>query len=376
MIAFLLNLYILAVWLVYFKFKWLKFDAKNKVAVGVLGVLFVFGLLMVVNFLHPMTLDARVMQHIVEIAPRVPAPARVVEVPVAPNKPLKKGDVLFRLDARPYEYEVQRSTAAVAAAEQSVPQLKAQLAAAEAAVERIDAERKLAQITLDRNLGIQNRNAGAISQQEVDESREQVAASEAGLRESQAQVEAARAGLDLSDQTIAQANAELAAARLNLEETTVTAPADGFVTVMELRPGFVVAPGQAVMSFVSAPEGVVGATFAQEYAAGIKPGDEAEICLDVYPGKTLRGKVETVIRATGEGQLAVTGMLPTTSQKAAAARIPVKIILSEEDQQRYAIPAGASGAAAVYTDRGTSFQIVRRVMIRWYTWLNYLKMSL
>lgn len=323
-----------------------------------------------------MTLDVRVMQHIVQIAPRTPAPARVVEVPVRPNTPLKKGDVLFRLDARPYQYEVDRLTAAADAAEMSVPQFKAAVAAAEAAVQRIDAERKLAQITLDRNLGIQKRNAGAISEQEVDESHEQLAASKAGLREAKAQAESARIAVELSDQAIAQAKAELATAKLNLDETTVTAPADGFVTVMELQPGVVVAPGEPVMSFVSAPEGVVGATFAQEFSAGIKPGDEVEICLDVYPGKTLRGKVESVIRATGEGQLDATGLLPTTGQKMAAARIPVKIIVSEEDRQRYDLPAGASGAAAIYTDRVASFQIVRRVMIRWYAWLNYLKMSL
>jgi hypothetical protein len=42
----------------------------------------------------------------------------------------------------------------------------------------------------------------------------------------------------------------------------------------------------------------------------------------------------------------------------------------------YRAPAGASGAAAIYTDRVPSFKIIRRVMLRWYTWLNYIKMSL
>ncbi len=376
MIAFLLNVYILAVWLVYFKFKWLKFDAVNKIVVGVLGVLFVFGILIVVNFMHPMTLDARVYQHIVQVSARVPQPTRVVEVPVEPNKPLKQGDVLFRLDERQYQADVDRLTAAVAAAEQSEPQLQAALAAAEAAVDRIEAERTLAQSTLDRDLAARQINPGVVTQQKIDEEREQLAAAEAGLREAQAQADSAWIAIELLPLSIAQAKAELAEAQLNLDETTVTAPADGFVTVLELQPGFVVAPGQPVVTFVVEPEGIVGATLAQEYAGGVAVGDEAEICLDMYPGKTLRGAVEAIIMATGEGQLNPTGSLPLTGTRTAAARVPVKIRLSDEDRERYPLPAGASGAAAVYTDRLASFQIVRRVMIRWYTWLNYLKFSL
>jgi hypothetical protein len=86
--------------------------------------------------------------------------------------------------------------------------------------------------------------------------------------------------------------------------------------------------------------------------------------------------VESVIAATGEGQLAATGVLPTTAERTAAARVPVKIIISDDDRERYPLPAGASGAAAVYTDRMPSFKVVRRVMLRWYTWLNYLKLSM
>src|SRR5262245_51867013 len=141
MIAFLTILYVAAAWLVFGKFKLLTFDLKNKIATAVLGLLFVCGILIAVNFFHPMTLDARVMQHVIQISARVPQPSRVVEVPVEPNKPLKQGDVLFRVDPRPYQYEVDRLTAAVASAEQSEPQLKAQLSAAEAAATRIEAER-------------------------------------------------------------------------------------------------------------------------------------------------------------------------------------------------------------------------------------------
>jgi multidrug resistance efflux pump len=96
----------------------------------------------------------------------------------------------------------------------------------------------------------------------------------------------------------------------------------------------------------------------------------------VYPGKTIHGKVDNVIRATGEGQIAVSGTLPTTSTKVSAARVPVRILIDKNELEKYPVPAGASGAAAIYTDRAPSFKMVRRVMLRWYTWLNYVKLSL
>lgn len=376
MIAFLTIVYVGLAYLVYFQFKLLPFDLKNKIGATIVGLLFVCGILIAVNFLHPMTLDARVFQHVVQIAPRISAPGRVSEVPIQPNTPLKKGDVLFRIDPRPFQTEVDRLTAALAAAEQSVPQLKAAVNAAEAAAQRIDAQRKLAQQTLDRDEALHKQNAGAISQQTLDDRRASLAVTVAEKHEADAQAESARAALKMSDQTIAEAKAQLAAAKLNLEETTVLAPADGFVTALELRPGFVVSAGQPVMSFVCEPEGVVAATLAQEFSANVKAGDEVELCLDVYPGKTLHGKVDSIIRATGEGQIAVSGTLPTTTTKVAAARVPLRILISDEDRKKYPLPAGASGAAAVYTDRAPSFKIVRRVMLRWYTWLNYIKLSL
>jgi multidrug resistance efflux pump len=114
MIALLLDIYVLFVWLIFYKFKLLKFDLKAKITTGVVGVLFVFGILIAVNFLHPQSLDARVLQHVIEISPRLPQPGRVIEVPIEPNVPVKKGTILFKIDPRPFELDVDRLTAALA----------------------------------------------------------------------------------------------------------------------------------------------------------------------------------------------------------------------------------------------------------------------
>jgi multidrug resistance efflux pump len=82
-----------------------------------------------------------------------------------------------------------------------------------------------------------------------------------------------------------------------------------------------------------------------------------ELCLDLYPGKTLHGKVDAVIRATGEGQLAVTGALPTTGQKGPAARIPVRIAIDEADRERYPAPAAPPLSTRIAAPASKSFAV-------------------
>lgn len=379
MIALLLDIYVLILWLIFFKFKLLKFDLKAQIGSGVLGVLFVFGILIAVNFLHPQTFDANVFQRVVQIAPRISQPGRVIEVPVVPNTPVKAGDVLFRIDPRPYQLEIDRLTAAVAEAEQNVPQLKAAWDAATDTVARSEASLKQADAHLVREKELRERNVNTAEDLEIAQKDRDLAS--ATLLENKALAEKAR--LAFESQTVggvnvqvAQLQAQLEEARINLADSTVTASTSGFVTNLELRPGFVVTPGVSVVTLVPDPEGIVVATFPQEFLMNVAVGDEAEIALDLYPGRTLKGKVDAIIWATGQGQLSPSGQLPNITEAAPRSRFGVKILVSEADQKAYRLPAGAGGSVAIYTQHGKSWQIVRRVMLRWYTWLNFLKISM
>ena len=87
------------------------------------GIILIFFILLIRNYNHPFTKEARIYFYTTPVVPVVRGP--VVEVPVQPNKPLKKGDVLFRIDPQPYEYTLQQRRAALAEAEQTVKQLQA-----------------------------------------------------------------------------------------------------------------------------------------------------------------------------------------------------------------------------------------------------------
>ena len=124
--------------------------------------------------------DLLVLNYVVEIIPNVSG--EVTEVPVNALDPLSKGDVIFQIDQRPFQAEVDRLQAALAAAKQEVPQLKAAYDSAAATLEQSGAQRDLAKLNYDRAISIQNDNPGAISQLQVDQASQSLAAAEAAVK--------------------------------------------------------------------------------------------------------------------------------------------------------------------------------------------------
>lgn len=376
MIAFILLCYVFVAWLIFAKFKLLPFDLKAKITTTAVGVIVVVGLNIWVNFVHPQSLDVRVFEHVVEISSRLPQPARVVEVAVEPNAPVKAGAPLFKLDPRPYQFEVDRIAAALAEAEQSVPQLEAAYRGAKSEVAQLTDQLELAERTYQRDLAANKSGSGAVSEQRVDEARQQAAAAKNAVDAATAAAEQARIAVELADPKIDQLKAQLASANLNLEETQLIAPADGFVANLTLKPGAIVTPGQPVMSFVYNPEGIVVASFPQEYLRGVEPDDPVEIALDLYPGEIFTGHVDAVIWASGGGQIAPTGVLPTSTSTLPRTRFAVRMELDESVMENRRIPPGAGGSAAIYTKQAPPLRVLRQIILRWYTWLNYIKFTL
>jgi hypothetical protein len=96
-----------------------------------------------------------------------------------------------------------------------------------------------------------------------------------------------------------------------------------------------------------------------------------EVALNRDPGQIIRGKVESIWWANGEGQLLPSGDLPVFNPgpNGAQTGFAVKIIMENKDQGLF--PIGAQGAAAIYTSNG-GFAALRRIVIRTYSWLNWL----
>src|SRR3954469_20316557 len=100
----LLGIYAFLVWFVFIKMKWLPWTTPWKVGVFIFPVVALATLLLLLNIFAPATTDVRVVKYVVPMVSQLRG--RVIEVPVDNNRPVKKGDVLFKIDPTPYQNEV------------------------------------------------------------------------------------------------------------------------------------------------------------------------------------------------------------------------------------------------------------------------------
>ncbi len=100
----LLGIYSFFVWLIFFKFKWLPWNTIAMVIVITIPIVGLTAMILLLNVFAPSSADVRVMKYVINVVPQVRG--RVIDVPVDPNRPVKKGDVLFRIDPTPYQLQV------------------------------------------------------------------------------------------------------------------------------------------------------------------------------------------------------------------------------------------------------------------------------
>jgi multidrug resistance efflux pump len=367
--------YAAVVWLIFVKLKLIRLSLPIAMVLAAAGPLVLVYILWAMNFYHPGSSDVQVLRRVVQIAPRTSKQGRVSEVMVSANNPMKKGAVLFVIDPRPFEFEVERLKASLAASQQGVPQLQAALNQAIAARERAVAQTALAQLTYDRQVDLHGK--GVVAQATVDTDKRNLDAamqSESGTRAAEE-----RARLELTstiggeNTSVAQARQQLASAENDLAETKVFAPCDGFVSNVNILPGQIVTAGSAVMPFVcdvdDTSRGQVVATFPQGAYLGVAAGDAAEVIFPMYPGLVFTAKVVETIDITNTGQIPVGGVIPAlTSPSATPARFAAILKL---DDANLRLPAGTHGEAAVYTDRVPFAGVFRKGLVRTDTIINY-----
>jgi multidrug resistance efflux pump len=375
MMAAIFIAYAALIWLVFDKLRLIKLSLPLALVLAAVGPLFAFFILVSMNNFHPSSSDARVFQRVVQIVPHISSPGRVQDIATQPNTPVKKGDVLFNIDPKPFQIEVNRLQAALAAAQQAVPQLKSSLDQAAAATEKATAQLNLARSDFERQQELFEKKV--VAEAALDRFERNFQSAEQAVIGAKAAEERARQAYEsnIGDEntTVAQVQQQLAQATYNLEESVVRAPCSGYVTNLQLETGAIVSAAASVMPFVcdrdERNQGVVVASFMQAGFIHISPGDYAEVVFPMYPGEVFAGKVITAIDATSEGQLTATGLLPGTSTSGEA-RFPVRIHLDKSDDLR--LPAGTQGIAAVYTGNVQVAGIIRMALMRLTSWTNYL----
>ena len=237
----LLFLYGLVVWLTFFKFKWMKFNITWALVSAFVGVHLLIIFLIGLRFMTPYATDATVVQHTIQLTPRLSEPTLVTEVLVEPNVPVKKGQPLFQFDRRPYEYQVRKLEAELAKAKQDVKVLKADMEVATQKIVKFKSQLTYARYQQKLSTDLAGRGAGP--EEDAQKWTAQVAANRAAIKEAQAELAVAelqyRSEINGVNTTVASVQAQLDQARFYLNNTLMVAPEDGYVFNLQVRPGMV-----------------------------------------------------------------------------------------------------------------------------------------
>jgi len=321
----------------------------------VLLVVFVIVLLAtyyVLSDLHtPFTTDAYVQAYVVQVAPRIEG--QVVKVAVRENQPVKKGDLLFEIDPRPFEYRLALLKAKRVDAVQQVAQLEAELTAAKADVDRLLAGEAYAKVVADQEQEIfkQEATTDRKYQQALQTHKAAIAARKQAVARAKKVEQALAAMIGDEHAIVAEVQSQIEVAELDLEWTRVFAPANGFVTNVQLREGDYIHVGDPAITCIDSDHWWVVANFRENALENVRAGQPVGLTINTYPGRIFPGVVDSVGWGVDQGQGAPSGQLPSIEEPKnwirLAQRFQVRII--PELPPEFPLRVGATASAAIYT---------------------------
>lgn len=342
-------IYVFFAWLVFFQLKLLPWNWPWRLATALIGgcILLIF-----VALLNTLTPSGRivVVGRVVEVTPNVAG--TVTSISVAPNTRVTAGAILFQIDPAPYEAKVRQLQAAVAETRQKVEQLKAQVELAAADVKGVSSQLAYAEKRRDDIQSLSQTNSASVFR--LEDAIAQASLLEAQLQAAQAREINAKLALgseiDGENTTVEQLNAQLTNAQWELEQTTVRAAGDGYVTIMALTVGTRAVPLRAAMSFILEKEvGIVG-VFEQNGFGSIKRGAAAKLVFASRPGEVYYSTISDVFRGVGQGQVAVSGTLARAETVGTSSTYPAAIDIPRGVDPDI-LRLGMVGTATVISDK-------------------------
>ena len=365
-------------WLVFFKFKLIRLTPGWGIIFGFFVVHLMLVFLIGLRFVTPYSTNATVVQRTIQLIPRLPEPTLVTDVLVEEGAPVKKGQPLFQFDRRPYEYRVKQIQAQLAEAKQNVKVLKldVDVAAQEATKTKVDLDYQQYQKRIFDKLAQEQ----AVREEVIEQWLSRVNAAQATNDSAAASLERAnvkyKSEVNGVNTTVANVEAQLQQALYYLDNTTLSAPEDGRIINLQVRPGMVSGIYRigGIAALIADADRYVLATYFQENLKYVRPGQPVEVSLDLYPGQIFAGKVDSIWQASGVGQYLPSDEIPKfqpLNPNVPQGQYAVKILL--DDPEQFKFPIGAQGSTAIYTggDHG-AWAALRKISIRAHSWLNWL----
>ena len=277
----------------------------------------------------------------------------VVEVLVHENDTVKAGQLLFRIDPQPFEIDIARANAQIATAQADLTALSNDSALSGADIAAAREDIAFAQSRLERQKALWDR--GFTTKADYDAAQHAVAQAGEALHIAEARQAEARAKLANGaavpgeNPRVAAAEAQRAAAQLELSRTEIRAPMAGRIGQADrLQLGQQVLPNLPILTLVGTQDTYIEANFKETDLADMKVGQRTKITFDAYPGLELRGHVASI----GAGTNSEFSVLPAQNASGnwvkVTQRVPVRIVLDQKSPRP--LIAGLSTHITVYTD--------------------------
>jgi len=288
---------------------------------------------------------------VVRVAPRVTG--RIASLDVSDHQRVASGDLLFSIDPAPFQFAVQQAEAQLALARREVSQAEAAVTSAEADVHNRQVLLDNAKAKLDRARHLAKK--AYISDESVTDAEADYKSAKANLQVAQAKLEEARRQLgnpgDDNDR-IVQAKAMLDQAQWELNNTKVSAACAGQISMLKLQPGNVVSADKDIFVLVCNNRYWVDANYKETQLENIRPGQPADVLVDMYPHHHFKGVVESVSAAAGS----VFSLLPPQNANGnwvkVIQRVPVRIKIENPDPA-FPLLVGTSTTVTIDTTKAT-----------------------
>jgi len=282
--------------------------------------------------------DAFIAARQSSLAPKVSG--YITAVPVTDNQHVAAGDIIARIDDRDYRIALEQAQAQVAAAQASIENIDAQLnvqqaqiSANQAQVDQAQAALVFAEQQAKRYHDLAQTGAGTVqnAQQYSSQLQQQqatLASVQASHKVAQRQLESLHAQRASAVASLAQANAQRDQAQLNLSYTTVTAAQPGRVVNLSAAVGQFAQAGTNLAMFV--PDKIwVTANFKEIQLDRMRPGASVTLSIDAYPGRAIRGHVDSVQPGSGTAFSLLPAQNATGNYVKIVQRVPVKIVMDD-----------------------------------------------
>jgi membrane fusion protein (multidrug efflux system) len=290
--------------------------------------------------------NAQVKTDIVSVTAQVTGP--VVEVDVRNGDHVKRGDVLFRIDPAPFRVALEQAEGQLAAARLQTSQLRTQAAGTGADITGSQANLAIKQNALDRQQALLKK--GFTTRADYEDALNEVKTAETELADARARAANAHAAIAPGQQpSIAQAQAAVDKAKLDLERTVVRAPMAGEVANADrLQIGTQIVSGVGAVSIVHSDSAWIEANFKEKQLMDMRPGQPVTVKIDAYPGEKFKAHVESIGAGTGSEFSLLPAQNANGNWVKVTQRVPVRIMFDGKPSKP--MIAGLSAVVTVDTD--------------------------